>query len=965
MHTTTAELLLICVLAATALLASDAFQLGPSGGSAGVSCIPRERDALLSFKRGITSDPMGVLDSWHKEDCCQWRGVKCSNRTGHVLRLQLRNLHTDGYYMVGQISNSLLSMDRLVHLDLSMNYLEGPSGRMPEFLGSLTRLRYLNLSGIPFYGRVPPQLGNLSNLQHIDLSWCGMYSRDISWVARIPSLQSLEMNGVNLSTIVDWPYVVNMIPSLKVLGFAGCSLQTANHSLPHINLTKLERLQLSGNIFAHPMARSWFWNLTSLQHLYLARTQLYGQAPDALAHMTSLQVLDLSFNNDMGRMTTSFRNLCNLRILDLCACQIVGNFKDIIGRMPQCPLNKMQELHLRYNNITGIIPDQTAHLTSLVVLDISRNNLSGGIPQWVGLLSSLSSLDLSDNNLSGPVPSEIGMLCNLTMMDLNRNNLIGDFTEEHFTSLTRLKVLRLGWNSLRLTFGPDWMPPFSLEETYLRSCQLGPSFPAWLQFQMDIRYMDISSTGIVGRLPDWFSTKFAKVTYLDISNNEISGRLPRNMEFMSLRYFYISSNKLTGEIPNLPSNITFFEMSENSLSGNLPSNIGRLDLESLALRSNQITGRIPKSLCKAEALNSLDLSNNLLEGQLPQCFGVMDIGFLMLSNNRFSGNFPSFLKRLRQLKSLDLSHNRFSGRLPLWIGELAELRFLGLNHNTFSGEIPPTISNLSHLHHLNLAGNGLSGAIPWHLSNITAMIGMDESNYENELYYVGNLGTYHTLDFSSAVVKGRELNYSSGIWDLVSIDLSFNQLTGVIPEEIAALDALINLNLSWNQLSGKIPNKLGALKALESLDLSRNMLSGGIPSSLSDITYLSYLDLSDNNLTGTIPSGRQLDTLYTQQPSMYSGNSGLCGLPLPISCPGKNATRKDDQKGNEHSFEPMPFYFGLAMGFILGLWVVFCVLLFKRAWRIAYFSMVDQKYDQMYVFAVLTWKSWARKGTTN
>ena len=172
----------------------------------------------------------------------------------------------------------------------------------------------------------------------------------------------------------------------------------------------------------------------------------------------------------------------------------------------------------------------------------------------------------------------------------------------------------------------------------------------------------------------------------------------------------------------------------------------------------------------------------------------------------------------------------------------------------------------------------------------------------------------------------------------------------------------MNLNLSWNQLSGPIPINLGAVQALESLDLSRNMLSGGIPLSLSDITYLSYLDLSDNNLTGRIPSGRQLDTLYTQQPSMYSGNSGLCGFPLPISCPGKNATRKDDQKRNEHSFEPMTFYFGLALGFILGLWVVFCILLL---WRIAYFRVVDQTYDQMYVFAVLTWKSWARKGTTN
>ncbi|CAN6381517.1 unnamed protein product [Urochloa humidicola] len=78
-----------------------------------VSCIPQEREALLGFKQGITGDPAGVLDSWHGDanDCCHWRGVRCSNRTGHVLELRLGNEHA-GYYgyedaaLVGQISAS-------------------------------------------------------------------------------------------------------------------------------------------------------------------------------------------------------------------------------------------------------------------------------------------------------------------------------------------------------------------------------------------------------------------------------------------------------------------------------------------------------------------------------------------------------------------------------------------------------------------------------------------------------------------------------------------------------------------------------------------------------------------------------------------------------------------------------------------------------------------------------------------
>jgi hypothetical protein len=78
-------------------------------------------------------------------------------------------------------------------------------------------------------------------------------------------------------------------------------------------------------------------------------------------------------------------------------------------------------------------------------------------------------------------------------------------------------------------------------------------------------------------------------------------------------------------------------------------------------------------------------------------------------------------------------------------------------------------------------------------------------------------------------------------------------------------------------------------------------------------------------------------------------------------CSGNNSSR---QHVHEHGFEPMSLYFGLGLGFMLGLWLVFCVLLFKKAWRVAYSCLIDKMYDQMYVLVVVTWKSLARKGST-
>ncbi|CAO2149263.1 unnamed protein product [Urochloa humidicola] len=331
--------------------------------SAGANCTQREMDTLLAFKRGIKSGPAGVLASWrrgaheHGGCCCQWRGFSCSNWTGHVLELRLRNGDLyDGYALVGQISRSLLSLEQLEYLDLGMNSLEGSSGRIPEFLGSFKNLKHLNLSGIPFSGRVPPQLGNLSKLQYLDISGSqGTFSLDISWLMHLKFLLHLNLKTVNLSTTTDWPHVVNMIPSLKFLDLSDCLLASANQLIPHRNRTNLEWLDLSGNYFHHQIAASWFWNLTSLKYLNLQFTSMHGRLPDALGRMIPLQYIDLS-GNTIDMPMVDLKNLCSLRVIHLESCFSYGSIEELMERFPQCSPNNLQQLHLQSNQLTGILP---------------------------------------------------------------------------------------------------------------------------------------------------------------------------------------------------------------------------------------------------------------------------------------------------------------------------------------------------------------------------------------------------------------------------------------------------------------------------------------------------------------------------------------------------------------------------------------------------------------------------------
>uniref|UniRef100_A0A0E0MGE0 non-specific serine/threonine protein kinase n=1 Tax=Oryza punctata TaxID=4537 RepID=A0A0E0MGE0_ORYPU len=963
--TTTVALLLLTIVAAAAAAALSSTthaaslpprRLAAAGANvtaAGASCSPKERDALLAFKRGITADPAGHLASWRHDgddhqDCCRWRGVRCSDWTGHVVGLRLRNMdfkqedydYTDYQEtaLVGEISPSLLNLPYLKHLDLSLNALHGPTGRVPEFLGSLKSLRYLNLSGIEFSGRVPPQLGNLTNLHYLDLSVCrgsdAQYSTDLSWLARLRSLTYLDMSYTDLSKVHDWAHVVNNIPSLKVLYLAYCNLVYANHSLSPFNLTNLEELDLSLNNFDHPFASCWFWNAKRLTNLNLQLTGLYGRIPNALEDFKSLQILDLSFTSIMDTMTANMTNLCNLRILHLESSQIHGDIAELLERLPQCSFTGLNELHLSENNITGMLPNHLDHLTSLAILDIS------------------------ENKLSGPVHPKIGTFSNLTYFDLSSNNLDGVITDEHFASLTILKTLSLSGNSLRILVDSEWLPPFSLEVALLSSCHMGSLFPKWLKWQVNITYLDISSAGITDRFPIWFATTFLNTRFLDVSNNGISGSLPANMEVMTkLSILKLDSNKLTGQIPMLPKGLEIMDISRNLLSGPLPSNFGGLSLYILRLFSNRITGHIPKSMCELQDLDILDLAENFLEGEFPKCFQSLHFRMLFASNNMLSGKFPPFLRSSKSLYILDLASNYFYGGLPMWIGELSQLEIVRLSDNNFSGNIPTTITNLTYLVHLDLARNCISGVLPLHLSNLTGMKSGGRGMPVVRYAFIPRAFQAHFPVLNVSVdTKGQKRYYGRfAAFDMVTIDLSLNYLTGEIPEVIAFLDRINNLNLSWNQFSGRIPSNIGAMRSLESLDLSENNLSGEIPSSISNLTYLSRLDLSYNHLTGRIPSGGQLDTLYAENPSMYNGNNGLCGYPLQKKCSDiSNVPKHGVERKTRRDYEPM-LYFGLGSGFVVGLWVVFCTILFKKAWRIAYFRLFDELYDKVHVFVVISW----------
>ncbi|CDP05575.1 unnamed protein product [Coffea canephora] len=511
-------------------------------------------------------------------------------------------------------------------------------------------------------------------------------------------------------------------------------------------------------------------------------------------------------------------------------------------------------------------------------------------------------------------------LCNKVAFsdDFHCKNCLGGHLSPSLVNLTNLQYLDLSWNN----FSGIQVPAFfgllkNLRYLNLSRAGFDGEIPHHLGNLSHLRYLDLGDLGLNGlRTKDlgWSINMLPSLTTLDLRGCGlfIHPHLS-HVNFTSLAFLDLRENNFNNYmVPHWLRNLTGLHdlrLGDNNLSNPIRGLFDQMtSLVHFDLSSNRFdVSTVPLCLGNLRDLRILNLANNSLSGQIPSSLGnLWQLSTLHLNGNKFVGKLPTSMQHLRNLEILDLGDNGLKDIIPAWIGErLSNLRFLRFQSNNFHGPISDTLCQLSLLQLLNLGHNNL--------------------RRESE-YYASSLG----------FVK--------------SISLSANNLVGEIPDGIMELVQLQVLNLSQNHLTGRIPKKIGNLKQLETLDLSMNALFGAIPESLSDLYSLNSLNLSYNKLSGPIPSGNQLQTLT--DPSIYEGNSGLCGKPLPNNCwehklPAKNGPIDDDEGHSESDWSW--FYAGIGPGFAAGLSGVLGILLFKKSWRYAYFKFIESACDKIWV----------------
>ncbi|XP_057796852.1 receptor kinase-like protein Xa21 [Salvia miltiorrhiza] len=638
--------------------------------------------------------------------------------------------------------------------------------------------------------------------------------------------------------------------------------QTSLLSLKHTSLL------LATNWTNSTSGCTWIGVTCSLRHQRVAALNLSNMAlsatiPPQLGHLSFLVSLDLSNNLFHGDLPQELSLLRRLKFISFRLNNFTGDIPPMLGQLP-----KLEYLSLRNNSFIGSIPKSLSNLTNLQFLDLSSNSLSGEIPKEFGRLQSLQTLYVQFNHLSGAIPSAIFNISTLVAIGLGDNELSGSLPTDMCNNLPFLGGIYLSFNQLSGPIPTNLSQCSRLEELSLSGNSFSGEIPSEIGYLTSLQGLALGFNNLNGILPHEIGHLQSLVAF-GAEQNEIGGSIDFNifMNMSSLQNIYLWRNKFTGNLSRDVGNITMLTnlfLSENHFTGLIPTEFGQLyHLETLSLDSNSLSGSIPHELFNISTLRILGLDDNALSGVLPThlCHASPFLKKLYLGPNSITGAIPNSISNCSQLTTLSLGENKFSGYIPTHLGNLRLLQVLSLSGNNLtqspSSSFITSLTNCRSLTDLEFDNNPLNGVIPASVGNLSSSL---EAFYASNCKFsgsipveIGNLSNLMTLELSVNELSGNIPLTISHLHELQGLYLSHNMLGGSIPYAICDLFRLDTLVMSQNQFSGPIPKCLENVSSVRILHLHSNMLNSSIPSSLWGLKDLNSLDLSSNSLNGFLP----------------------------------------------------------------------------------------------------------------
>jgi len=244
----------------------------------------RENDSLA-----LVELHESLIFSWDlSQPMTMWSGVQL-NAEGRVT-------HLNASPVGGILPDAIGDLSELIFLDLSDADL---AGRIPETITNLSNLIHLNLNENNLEGPIPANIGNLSNLEYLDISDNFLEEEIPISIWQLTQLTYLSLGDRSTLSGTISPEIANLI-NLEQLIITNTELTGGIPSeigqLPNLKFLFLEDNQLTGNIPAE------FGDLPNLEQAILSSNHLTGEIPATITNMPKLQTFYVNDNQLSGRV---------------------------------------------------------------------------------------------------------------------------------------------------------------------------------------------------------------------------------------------------------------------------------------------------------------------------------------------------------------------------------------------------------------------------------------------------------------------------------------------------------------------------------------------------------------------------------------------------------------------------------------------------------------------------------------
>ena len=231
-----------------------------------------------------------------------------------------------------------------------------------------------------------------------------------------------------------------------------------------------------------------------------------------------------------------------------------------------CRGEKIVELDLSHNQLSGNIPAEIGILEDLERLNLSNNHLLGNLPPELGDLSNLEHLILSGNReLNGPIPPELGNLSHLVEMELahweNGGSLISGAIPPEFGQLSELKFLRIGTSLLEGPLPRELFGLTNLTTLDLPNNRLSGPIPPEIGNLINLDFLDLGGNDFSGPLPSELGN-LTMLYYFSVGDSLVSGEIPPELgNLVRLKYLVLDNTELFGPLPLTLLNLNLRELS--------------------------------------------------------------------------------------------------------------------------------------------------------------------------------------------------------------------------------------------------------------------------------------------------------------------------------------------------------------------------------------------------------------------